>query len=53
MQYIKRTAFGKIGRLLEKDYKNMIGSMVYGKKLSFDELIEKIADVQKIINNRS
>ncbi|MCL2682683.1 MAG: nucleotidyl transferase AbiEii/AbiGii toxin family protein [Bacteroidales bacterium] len=37
----------------EKDYENMISSMVYGKKLSFSELIEKIAGVQKIINNRS
>jgi len=38
--------------LWEKDYENMINSMVYGKKISFNELITRIKDVQKIINQK-
>ena len=34
----------------EKDYENMINSMVYGEKLSFNDLIQKVKDVQKLIN---
>jgi len=34
----------------EKDYESMTNSMVYGEKLSFNELIMKITDVQKTIN---
>ena len=36
--------------LWEKDYESMINSMVYGKKLSFNELILRIYNVQKQIN---
>jgi hypothetical protein len=36
--------------LWEKDYESMMNSMVYGKKISFNELIIRITDVQKIIN---
>jgi hypothetical protein len=36
--------------LWEKDYNNMTISMVYGKKLSFNELIMRISDIQKVIN---
>jgi len=34
----------------EDDYERMKNSMIYGEKLSFNELIKKITDVQKIIN---
>jgi hypothetical protein len=34
----------------EKDYNEMAESMIYGKKLPFNELMLKIADVQRIIN---
>jgi len=39
--------------LWEKDYESMTNSMVYGKKLSFNELMMKISDVQKVINETS
>ena len=37
--------------LWEKDYESMTNSMVYGEKLSFNELIKKIIDIQKTINS--
>jgi len=39
--------------LWEKDYESMTNSMVYGEKLTFNELIIRINDVQKLINNKS
>ena len=36
--------------LWEKDYESMINSMVYGKKMSFNELILSLYQVQIIIN---
>jgi hypothetical protein len=35
--------------LWEKDYESMTNSMVYGEKLPFNELMRRIADVQKVI----
>ena len=37
--------------LWEKDYESMTNSMVYGEKLSFNELIIRITNVQKTINS--
>jgi hypothetical protein len=34
----------------EKDYDEMAESMIYGEKLPFNELIQKIADIQREIN---
>ena len=36
--------------LWEDDYERMKNSMIYGEKISFDELILRIKDVQKTIN---
>ena len=36
--------------LWEKDYENMINSLVYGEKIPFNELIHRIIGIQKIIN---
>jgi len=36
--------------LWEEDYERMKNSMIYGEKISFNELILRINDVQKVIN---
>ena len=36
--------------LWEEDYERMKNSMIYGEKISFNELMTRIIDVQKIIN---
>ena len=38
-------------QLWEKDYQDMITSMIYGQPLSFDELIKRLTELQKRINS--
>ena len=37
--------------LWEKDYNEMVESMIYGEKMPFNKLITRIIDIQKEINN--
>jgi predicted nucleotidyltransferase component of viral defense system len=49
-QYIKIVPPEDLLSLWEKDYYEMVESMIYGEKLSFANLIQKITDIQKHIN---
>jgi hypothetical protein len=49
-EYIKIMPPDNLLPFWEKDYDNMSGSMVYGKKLSFNELMHRIMNIQKTIN---
>ena len=49
-EYIRIVPPEKLLPLWEKDYESMTNSMVYGEKLSFNELIIRVSAVQKVIN---
>jgi predicted nucleotidyltransferase component of viral defense system len=49
-EYIKIVPPAELLPLWEKDYYGMIGSMIYGEKLSFTNLIQRIMDIQEKIN---
>jgi hypothetical protein len=49
-EYIKIVPPADLLPLWEKDYDSMTKSMVYGERLPFDELIQKIMELQEKIN---
>jgi hypothetical protein len=49
-EYIKIVPPADLLPLWEKDYYEMVESMIYGEKLSFTNLIHRITEVQKEIN---
>jgi hypothetical protein len=52
-KYIQIVPPANLLPLWEKDYESMINSMVYGEKLSFNELIIRISNVQQAINTHT
>ena len=50
-KYIRIVPPENVLLLWEDDYERMKNSMVYGEKISFNELIIRITNIQKIINN--
>jgi hypothetical protein len=50
-QYIRIVPPNELRSFWERDYDVMIRSMVYGEKLSFDELIQRILELQNKINS--
>ena len=50
-EHIRIVPLENVLSLWEDDYERMKNSMIYGEKISFNELILRIGDIQKIINN--
>lgn len=50
-QYIRIIPPEEVLPIWQKDYENMTKSMIYGDRLSFQDLLSRISEVQQIINS--